>query len=167
MTYGRMLEVQARMLSGHVRGDIPRYVIVEREVFMELEHYYVFVDRTVVDPFLALSWPEFHKIYGGFLGPRSAHRQTLPGNRDSHPGRGTFVSGDGGLRVPRETNHAEDIVGRLCTSRLRQRATVAEPPLETRAAAPCGARPQSAISACFSVAERKLVAHRILSPRRG
>jgi CRISPR-associated protein Cas1 len=26
MTYGRMLEVQARMLSGHVRGDIPRYV---------------------------------------------------------------------------------------------------------------------------------------------
>jgi CRISPR-associated protein Cas1 len=26
MSYGRMLEVQARMLSGHVRGDIPRYV---------------------------------------------------------------------------------------------------------------------------------------------
>jgi CRISP-associated protein Cas1 len=26
MTYGRMLEVQARMLSGHVRGDIPKYV---------------------------------------------------------------------------------------------------------------------------------------------
>jgi CRISPR-associated protein Cas1 len=26
MTYGRMLEVQARMLSGHVRGDIPQYV---------------------------------------------------------------------------------------------------------------------------------------------
>jgi CRISP-associated protein Cas1 len=26
MSYGRMLEVQARMLAGHVRGDIPRYV---------------------------------------------------------------------------------------------------------------------------------------------
>jgi CRISP-associated protein Cas1 len=26
MSYGRMLEVQARMLSGHVRGEIPRYV---------------------------------------------------------------------------------------------------------------------------------------------
>ena len=26
MTYGRMLEVQARMLSAHVRGDIPTYV---------------------------------------------------------------------------------------------------------------------------------------------
>ncbi len=26
MSYGRMLEVQARMLAAHVRGDIPRYV---------------------------------------------------------------------------------------------------------------------------------------------
>jgi CRISPR-associated protein Cas1 len=26
MSYGRMLEVQARMLSGYVRGDLPRYV---------------------------------------------------------------------------------------------------------------------------------------------
>jgi CRISPR-associated protein Cas1 len=26
MSYGRMLEVQARMLAGHVRGDVPRYV---------------------------------------------------------------------------------------------------------------------------------------------
>jgi CRISP-associated protein Cas1 len=26
MSYGRMLEVQARMLAGHVRGDIPRYI---------------------------------------------------------------------------------------------------------------------------------------------
>ena len=26
MSYGRMLEVQARMLSAFVRGDIPRYV---------------------------------------------------------------------------------------------------------------------------------------------
>ena len=25
MTYGRMLEVQARMLAAYVRGDIPRY----------------------------------------------------------------------------------------------------------------------------------------------
>ena len=25
MSYGRMLEVQARMLAGHVRGDIPEY----------------------------------------------------------------------------------------------------------------------------------------------
>jgi CRISP-associated protein Cas1 len=25
MTYGRMLEVQARMLAAHVRGDIPEY----------------------------------------------------------------------------------------------------------------------------------------------
>jgi CRISPR-associated protein Cas1 len=26
MTYGRMLEVQARMLAAHIRGDIPRYI---------------------------------------------------------------------------------------------------------------------------------------------
>ena len=26
MSYGRMLEVQARMLAAHVRGDVPRYV---------------------------------------------------------------------------------------------------------------------------------------------
>ena len=25
MSYGRMLEVQARMLAAHVRGDIPQY----------------------------------------------------------------------------------------------------------------------------------------------
>ena len=26
MSYGRLLEVQARMLAGSVRGDLPRYV---------------------------------------------------------------------------------------------------------------------------------------------
>jgi hypothetical protein len=31
---------------------------------MGLEHYYGFVDRSVVDPFLRLTWPEFDKHYG-------------------------------------------------------------------------------------------------------
>jgi CRISPR-associated protein Cas1 len=26
MSYGRMLEVQARLLAAHVRGDVPEYV---------------------------------------------------------------------------------------------------------------------------------------------
>jgi CRISPR-associated protein Cas1 len=26
MSYGRMLEVQARMLAAHLRGDIPQYI---------------------------------------------------------------------------------------------------------------------------------------------
>jgi len=28
---------------------------------MGMEHYYCIIDRAVVDPLLALSWPEFHR----------------------------------------------------------------------------------------------------------
>ena len=31
---------------------------------MGIEHYYWVIDRTVIDPFLALSWREFHKKLG-------------------------------------------------------------------------------------------------------
>jgi hypothetical protein len=31
---------------------------------MGIEHFYQIIDRAVVDPFLALTWPEFHKRYG-------------------------------------------------------------------------------------------------------